>query len=279
MARSGGGIILFLIDGRTLFFWTVTYINLALLMVTITICPDWTVDEYNQHLILFIAWVLIHLKKMIISVGIIVGFVILLKFQEKIRVAMGLEHITVIHFNWKEFLGFTTKKRPVELFVWKVEDLQSSGSKIYKPNDIFVECHLGDNEPMRTRVHNNAGTNCVIKESFQMNIAESQESDILTLFVKDQSLVASTEMAKLCLSTRELCGIEDQTGKRRVDFTYSDDSFVALKLLPRGQIWIAIAPVEDVDDAASNGSAAKDADADGGLCRLASGHGEERGFI
>jgi len=136
----------------------------------------------------------------------------------------------------------------VEVFIWKLEDLQAPAGKAYKPSDIFVECHLGDNEPMRTRVHNNAGTSCVIKESFQMNINESDTSSLMTLFVKDQGMITGTEMARLMLSTREVCGIEDQTGKRRVGFTYSDESFVPLSLVPRGKIYLAIAPVEDNDE-------------------------------
>lgn len=231
-----------------IFFWFITYVNLFILMITIGILPDWTVNEYLAHLVLFVTWGLVHLKKMITSVAIIACFFLVVRFQEKIRMAAGLEHITVIHFNWREMLGFSVKKRPVELFVWKVEDLQSSSGKIYKPNDIFVECHLGDNEPMRTRVHNNAGTSCVVKESFQMNINETESGTLMTLLVKDQSLMVSTELARLMLSTREICGIEDQTGKRKVDFNYDLDSFVALSLLPRGKIWIAIAPVEDMDE-------------------------------
>lgn len=230
------------------FFWFVTYLNLFILMITIGILPDWTIDDYFTYLVLFISWVLIHLKKFITSAVILGGFVVVVKFQERIRMAAGLEHITIVHFNWKEMLGLSVKKRPVELFVWKVEDLQSSSGKIYKPNDLFVECHLGHNEPMRTRVHNNAGTSCVVKESFQLNINESEASTLMTLMVKDQALMVSTEVARLMLSTRELCGIEDQTGKRKVDFTYSEDSFVCLTLVPRGKIWIAIAPVEDLDE-------------------------------
>lgn len=231
-----------------IFFWTITYVNMAILMLTLTCLPDWTVNEYMEWLLLFVTWVLIHLKKMIISAAIIAGFFLVMRFQERIRMAAGLEHITVIHFNWREMLGIAQKKRPVELFVWKVEDLQSNTGKIYKPSDIFVEVHLGDNEAMRTRVHNNAGTSCVVKESFQLNINENDAGCLMHLFIKDQALMMSSELGKLCLSTREICGIEDQTGKRKVDFTYSEDSFVALSLLPRGKIWLAIAPVEDMDE-------------------------------
>jgi len=231
-----------------IFFWTMTYVNLAVLMMTIITLPDWTMNEYMHYLVLFVTWVLIHLKKMIISAAIIGGFFFITRFQEKIRIAAGLEHITVIHFNWKEWLGFSQKKRPVELFVWKVEDLQGSSGKVYKANDIFCECHLGDNEPTRTRVHNNAGTSCIVKESFQMNINENDTGCLMTLFVKDQTLVMSTELARLTLATREVLSIEDQTGKRKVDFTYSEDSFICLSLLPHGKIWLAIAPVEDMDE-------------------------------
>ena len=37
-----------------------------------------------------------------------------------------------------------------------------------KPNDLYLECHAGQNEPSRTRVHNNAGASAVIKETFQV---------------------------------------------------------------------------------------------------------------
>merc|ERR1712087_509156 len=137
---------------------------------------------------------------------------------------MGMEHATVVRFDWREYLGFFKgKKRPIEVFLWKVEDLQSSAAKIMKSNDIFVECHLGHNEPMRTRVHNNAGHSCMIKESLQMNIDESASGALMT----------SSELARVMLSTREVCGIEDQTGKRKIDFQYSKENFIPLTLLPR----------------------------------------------
>jgi hypothetical protein len=233
------------------YFWWITYINMFILMFTIGVLPDWTVNEYFQWMMAFITWVLVHLKKMCTSAAILIGFFLLIRFQEKILVAAGLEHVKWYHFSWREMLGLPVRKRPIELFIWKVEDLHNNGAKIYKPNDVFVECHLGDNEPMRTRVHNNAGTSCTIKESFQMNINESESNTLMTLLVKDQALMVSTELARLVLSIREVCGIEDQTGKRRVhlsDFNYSEDHFVALSLRPHGQIWIAIAPVEDMDE-------------------------------
>mmetsp|Transcript_104732 Transcript_104732/g.337682 ORF Transcript_104732/g.337682 Transcript_104732/m.337682 type:complete len:339 (-) Transcript_104732:113-1129(-) len=226
------------------FFCFVIYFDLLVLMFTIGVLPDWTVNEFLQQAVLFVTWVLVHLQKMIVSFSILFGLFLMVRFRERLLLAAGMEHVTVIRWNWRDALGLRAKKRPVEVFIWKVEGLLSSSKKL-KANDVFVECHMGHNEPMRTRVHNNAGSACLVRESFQLNIDESAASTLMTLLVKDQSLVASTELARLMLSTRELCGIEDQTGKRRVAFEYSEECFVSLDLSPGGKIWIAIAPVED----------------------------------
>mmetsp|Transcript_47194 Transcript_47194/g.109138 ORF Transcript_47194/g.109138 Transcript_47194/m.109138 type:complete len:331 (-) Transcript_47194:159-1151(-) len=226
------------------FFCFVMYFDLLVLMFTIGVLPDWTVNEFVQQAILFVTWVLVHLQKMIVSFTIIFGLSLMIRFRERLLLAAGMEHVTVIRWNWRDVFGLHTKKRPVEIFIWKVDGLHSSSKKL-KPNDVYVECHMGHNEPMRTRVHNNAGSGCNIRESFQLNIDESAASTLMTLLVKDQSLVGSTELARLMLSTRELCGIEDQTGKRRVAFDYSEECFVSLDLSPSGKIWIAVSPVED----------------------------------
>lgn len=230
------------------FFYITTFANLIFLMFTIGVLPDWTVNEFIEYLVAFISWVLIHLEKLISSMAILFAFFLVLRFRERITVAAGLEHMTLIRFNFKDLFGFSGKKRPVEIYIWKIEDLESARGKLVKPNDVYVECHMGYNEPMRTRVHNNAGSACVIKESFQLNIDESSSSSLMTLLVKDQSLLASAEIARLILSTRELCGIEEQTGKRRMSLSYDETCFVGLKLFPRGKVWLAIAPVEDADE-------------------------------
>eukprot|EP00933_Yihiella_yeosuensis_P050674 TRINITY_DN48471_c0_g1_i1.p1 TRINITY_DN48471_c0_g1~~TRINITY_DN48471_c0_g1_i1.p1 ORF type:complete len:357 (-),score=35.50 TRINITY_DN48471_c0_g1_i1:146-1216(-) len=230
------------------FFCAVSYLSLILLMLTIGMLPDWTVNEFAEYFVRFLDWTLIHLQKLITSISILFGFFLLFRFRDRIALAAGLEHITVFRFNWRDLVGFGTRRRPVEIFLWKVDQLPSSAGKVLKANDIYVECHLGHNEAMRTRVHNNAGSHCELRESLQLNIDESSPDTLMTLLIKDQSLVGSSELARLILSTREICGIEDQTGKRRAAFDYSQDFFVPLKLSPQGQIWIAVAPVDDVGD-------------------------------
>ncbi|CAJ1343617.1 unnamed protein product, partial [Effrenium voratum] len=234
------------------YFLFATYLNVFLLLLTIAVLPDWTVNEFSVYFVTFIDWVLVHVQKLITSLSILFCFYLVFRFRHRIALATGMEHITVIRFSWRDcvgqWFGLGVRKRPIEVFVWKVQELQSASSKITKPNDLFVECHMGFNEPMRTRVHNNAGSQAVIRESFQINIDELAPDTLMTLLVKDQSLLVSSEVARVTLSTRELCGIEDQTGKRRSTFNYSEECFIELPMSPDGKIWMAVAPVDDCGD-------------------------------
>lgn len=231
-----------------IFFCLITYFNLLVLMFAVGVMPDWTADDYFASLYAFLVWMLAHTQKIIHSLFIMAGLYILVKLRDRLALAAGIEHLNLFRFDWKDAVGLHSRKRPVEVFVWKVEDLTSAAGKVLKANDVFVECHYGNNEPMRTRVHNNAGTGCIIGESFQLNFEDTSSSNVMTLFVRDQSLVLSSELARLTLSNREVCGIEDRTGKRRASFNYDEGSFVALSMMPRGKIWLAIAPVEEHDD-------------------------------
>mmetsp|Transcript_90493 Transcript_90493/g.230162 ORF Transcript_90493/g.230162 Transcript_90493/m.230162 type:complete len:319 (+) Transcript_90493:55-1011(+) len=231
------------------FYWTLVYVTLFMIMFTIGILPDWSGDDFADYSKRAMFWTLDRMVKIITSLSILFGFYLVFKFRERVLVAAGMEHITVFSWKMHDPLGFRSKLRPVEVYIWKVDNLRSGNSKVLKANDIFIECHLGQNQPMRTRVHNNAGQGCIIKESFQLNIDENEPSQLMTMLLKDQSILTTHELARLSLSTAELCGIEDQTGKRRTNFTYSVDHFVPLGLSPQGQVWIAVAPVDDIEDA------------------------------
>jgi hypothetical protein len=48
----------------------------------------------------------------------------------------------------------------------------------------------------------------VIRESFQLNVDLNAEKEQLNLFVKDQSLIASSVLARLQISTKELLDLQ-----------------------------------------------------------------------
>merc|ERR1740121_773406 len=130
--------------------------------------------------------------------------------------------------------------RGIEVIVWKVEELPS-GSGL-KPNDVFLECHVGQNEPGRTRVHNNAGSSAVIKETFQVNIDENDPEELFTILVKDQELLVSSVLCKLQVRTKDILAIEASTGRVSEDFVYDASGFSQLSLQPRGKIWFRVNP-------------------------------------
>merc|ERR1711920_222915 len=101
------------------FFCIVVYLDLLVLMFTIGVLPDWTVNEFVVWLVRFITWCLVHLQNMITSFAILFLFFLLLRFRERIALAAGLEHVTVIRWDWRELLGFQSKRRPVEVYIWK----------------------------------------------------------------------------------------------------------------------------------------------------------------
>jgi hypothetical protein len=216
-------------------------------MCTIGVLPDWTVNEYLLSLLHFVSWTLDNLVKIIQCIAIIAGFALFWKFQDRVRTAAGLDHVTVFNWGWRDIICCGSRKRPLEVFIWKVENIQSS-AKVYKANDLFVEAHFADNEPMRTRVHNNAGQSAVLKESFQMNLNERDTGAQFTLVVKDQAVLGASELARLVLAGREVLDIEAKTGKTDTIFSYSKDFFKELKMTPQGSIWIAVAPVDDQPD-------------------------------
>mmetsp|Transcript_53741 Transcript_53741/g.114707 ORF Transcript_53741/g.114707 Transcript_53741/m.114707 type:complete len:330 (+) Transcript_53741:78-1067(+) len=231
------------------FYWAIVYATLLLVMFTVGILPDWSVQDFLDSLGDFCQWTSETLDKLSTCAAIVIGLVLMLKFRERLLYLTGMEHITIFRFNLWRSLGFRTRRRPIELFIWKVEGLRSGG-KLLKANDLFVEVHLGDNEPMRTRVHNNAGNACELRESLEFNIDENSQTAALTLLVMDQGVIASGEVARLRLATHELLGIEDSTGKRKRVLEYSQDTFVELALAPQGRIWLAVAPVEETSNAA-----------------------------
>lgn len=229
-----------------MFFCVILYTNTILIFFTIGLLPDWTINEYVLHLFDFVDWVLIHTVKFLVSSFILLSLYVVVRFKERIAIAAGIEHVTFFRLGKWNILH-QTYLRPVEVIIWKVEEVPSG--PMIKPNDLFIECHCGQNEPNRTRVHNNAGSSAMIKESFQVNIDENDTEEIFTLLVKDQELLASQTLSKLQIKTKELLQIEASTGLMGEDFTYTAACFAQLQLQPRGKIWIRISPIHDAEEA------------------------------
>merc|ERR1712151_331624 len=119
---------------------------------------------------------------------------------------------------------------------------------LFSANNGFVEVSMGFNDEMKTRVHNNAGSSCVLKETLQLNWDEEDEDDRLLLQVKNQKLVGAAELARLHLDSDQLKKIRNDSiqclpaGKMP---SWTEGQFIKMDMMPRGTIWFRISPVED----------------------------------
>ena len=92
--------------------------------------------------------------------------------------------------------------RAVEIYLYKVEEL--TASNLVNPNDVFIEMSLGMNEKVRTRVHNSAGSSCILKECLQMNYDPNEEDDKLVVQVKNQDMLLASEIGRIEFGNRDI---------------------------------------------------------------------------
>lgn len=199
-----------------MYYVFIIYLNLFFVCFVISMLPDWNINQYLLASLDFVDWVLIHTSKLIVSVTILLGLYILIRFKERIATAAGVEHMTFFRFGRLNPFH-RALHHPIELHIWKALDLPAG--PLLKQNDVFIECHLGQNEPAKTRVHNNAGSGCVFKESFQLNVDENDPTEMFTILVRDQELLTCTTLCKLQIKSADLLQIEQQTGAASADFT------------------------------------------------------------
>ncbi|CAE7672931.1 RHM1 [Symbiodinium pilosum] len=238
------------ISQRLPYFYTfMTLFNALLMYLVIQWLPNWTFTQYLGVLAKSAGWTFGHVLKWATSLAMIIAFGVVVAFKERIALMLGLDHKQLFNCKAKDCLNCwsTARFRPIELLIWKVEDLASSD--LFHANHVFVEAYMGYNETMRTRVHNNAGSDCILKESMQLNFDEDDEDEKLFLFVQNQKVMGAQELARVEVSSASVKDLlkdsEKLRGPQQVmqwDANYFPKSF---PLIPRGQIWISAVPVED----------------------------------
>lgn len=221
-------------------------LNLVFIFLVVKWLPDWTMKNYLQALLKCTIGAIQHLQKVATSIAIIVAFCFAVAFKDRIAQLLGFDHATLFRFKVRDCLTCLCPNRfqPIEISAWKVEDLVAADP--FSANNIFVEFFLGYNEPMKTRVHNNAGSECHIKERIQLNFDEDDEEETLYIFVRNQNIVGNSELARAELSTQKLKGIVREAATRGEFVRWSPEFFGdPIPLIPRGRLWMRAAPLMD----------------------------------
>jgi len=228
------------IQQRLPYFLTcATIINGVILFFVCTWLPDWAPKDYVKAMAGCALFAAKNAVKFMTSIAFIVIFVFVVAFKDRFMKLAGIDHKTVFRFKLRDIFGGSS--RAIALDIWKVEDLPAGSP--FVPNNVFIEIFMGYNEPMKTRVHNNAGSTCVMKESVQLNFDDNEDEDPLYLFVKNQKVVGVGELARLELKAEDVLDIERKLKGK--DGWNDTSGFIAKSLIPRGTIYFRVAPVDD----------------------------------
>jgi len=213
------------------------------MFLIVTWLPDWGYADYVKCMASFAVFGAKNAMKFITSIAFIVIFVFVVAFKDRFLKLAGVDHKTVFRFKLRDIFGGST--RAIAVDIWKVEDLPAA--QVWQPNNVFVEVFLGYNEPMKSRVHNNAGSGCMMKESLQLNFDENEDEEPLYLFVKNQKVMGAGELGRLELKAEDVAAVEKECAAKNKGGNggWSAEYFVEKRLIPRGTIWFRVMPVED----------------------------------
>lgn len=218
--------------------------NAGFIFLVITWLPDWGYGDYAKVVLRLLAFLATHLVKFATSIVMIVVFVFAVTFKDRIALILGIDHKTVFKCKVRDCLNCwsTARFQPIELFLWKVEDLPSA--ELFSSNNVFVEIFFGYNEPMSTRVHNNAGSGCILKECVQVNFDEEDDEETLFIFVRNQKVMGTQELARAEITTETLK--KWVRANKGADVRWEEKTFPGpISLIPRGRLWLKAVPFHD----------------------------------
>jgi len=220
--------------------------NCVFMVSIITWLPDWSVVEYIKTVLHVVAWLASHMMKFASSIVIIMAFVFAITFKERLALVLGIDHRTIFKCKVRDCLYCWNASRfqPIEVNLWKVEDLMAAD--LFSANNVFIEIFFGYNEPMSTRVHNNAGSGCMMKETLQLNFDENDEEETLFIFVRNQKVMGAQELARAEIPAEKLRQMVQSA--RGQQLRWDVDTFQdPVSLIPRGKLWMRAAPYDEED--------------------------------
>ncbi|CAD7958438.1 unnamed protein product [Amoebophrya sp. A25] len=228
---------------RLLLFYAVgTACNVTFLILVLAILPDWDLHSYLEHIGIGIEEVMSHLNVMASSGLVLFLFFIIFALKDRIKILLGIENQPLFRISFKDCCGLGGSDKAIEVYVYKVEEL-GAGS-IMRANDLFIECALGSNETVRTRVHKGAGSGAMIKEYMQLNFDPGEEEDKLFVYCRHQDLLSSATIGTLELSTNDV--------KQIIEV----DDIQEFRLFPQGKISMSIGYVDTAEVEAEDGGPA-----------------------
>jgi hypothetical protein len=231
-----------------LFLLAICLLDAGGLALLISWLPAWTVSEYVKFAVQIATWFAGFAMETASAALLIAVACTALCFKDKLMQLLGLDHQVLVNWKLRDALGCMvgTHFRPIEINIWKVEDLPPGD--FFSANNVYVEMYLGYNEAMRTRVHNNAGNGCLLKETLQLNFDEGDEEETLHIFVRSQRLLGVSDLGRAEVSAEKLRELISQS-RASNRFSWNQGSFGesshTIQLIPRGTLHMRASYVQD----------------------------------
>mmetsp|Transcript_845 Transcript_845/g.1876 ORF Transcript_845/g.1876 Transcript_845/m.1876 type:complete len:312 (+) Transcript_845:94-1029(+) len=242
------------------FIFFTTLFNAVFIFLVITWLPDWEYGDYITVMGGVFKFIVGHVLKWVQSLAILAAFLFVVVFRDRILMLLGLERMNdnFVRFKFKDIFtcGSTARFQPIAITFWKVSDLPSGD--IFNANNVFASVRCQYNEKATTRVHNNAGTSCTLKETLQLNFDPDEDEEDTFIFFHSQRVVQAKELARLQLTSKTLSDIMKRCTEAKnrnepegtaVKWAEISDggSFERLQLKPRGTVWLRVTDVQDDD--------------------------------
>jgi len=226
----------------------------VLMYLIVTWLPDWEYADYLKAVSSTLKAVLGTMLHSIESIAIILVAVFCIAFKDRIAMMLGVDHKQIFRVKTRDVMSCFQGSRfqMLELAFLRVEDL--SAGDMFQANNVFIEVWMGYNEGLKTRVHNNAGSACVLRQTLQLNYDEADEDEQLLILVKNQKMIGAGELGRLTLPAEKIrTVVEGCAGKPGGNSNWGDDkSFHVEDLLPRGRIYFTLKPCDEESHASES---------------------------
>jgi hypothetical protein len=234
-----------------------TLFNLACFALTINYLCTITFNDFFFWVVAGLESLISKLEQALLGLAGLFGCAILWKFKDRILEFLGVDNAASVFGEFRDWATCWSMKRfhAIELFILKVEGLPSV--HIHGANDVFCEVSLGYNVAIRTRVHNKAGHACTFKETVQLNFDPFDTENKLTLAIKNQEIIGSTDIAQVQLGAEQIRRLEEPLsssrraigwGPQNTEFgatAWMPATFKCIDLVPAGRVFIRIVPVPE----------------------------------
>jgi len=251
-------------------FPMITLLNLLIIGITLNVVHA---IKFNDLFFMFVKLVEVLInstQKALVAFLAFFMLVLLWKFKDRILAAIGVDNPQMVIGEFRDWATLWSMKRfyPIEVFIWKVEDLPAM--HLHQMNDVFVEMCCGYNNVMRTRVHHRGGHTCLLKESFQLNFDHYDKDTRLYVNIKNQDVMGASDIAAIQLGADQIQRfLKDKGGldatKRTLGWgtsrgggesaIWAPENFHEIYLIPAGKIYLGFKSVRDDDEMTRGGSA------------------------